>query len=81
MLKKILKALFPGTIASIVDEALENHWFDLEQANIISQYGSLANYQQHVDELHKLHQEMYEQEMRERMEMDENYYIDYSDEV
>ena len=81
MLKKILKALFPGTIASIVDEALENHWFDLEQANIISQYGSLANYQQHVDEFHKLQQELYEQEMRERMEMDENYYIDYSDEV
>jgi hypothetical protein len=79
MLKSILKFLFPGTIASIVYEEIDNYWFDLEQANIISQYGSLANYQQHVDEFDKLQQELYEQEMRERMEMDENYYIDYSD--
>lgn len=77
MLKKILKVLFPGTIASIVDEALENHWFDVEQANIISQYGSLANYQDHLRDMEALHQAMYEQEMLERcQDIDVNYFIE-----
>lgn len=77
MLKSILKALFPGTIASIENEAIEQYWFDVEQANIISQYGSLANHQDHLKEMEALHQEMYEQEMREKWQDPKiNYFID-----
>ena len=77
MLQKILKALFPGTIVSIEKQAIENHWFDVDQANIISQYGSLANYQDHLRVLDALHQAMHNQEMLERQnEEDINYFID-----
>jgi phage terminase large subunit-like protein len=81
MLKSILKFLFPKTIASIENEAIDNHWFDIEQANIISQYGSLANYQEHLRDMEALHQAMYEQEMRERwQEPDVNYFIEEENE-
>jgi hypothetical protein len=77
MLKSILKVLFPGTIASIVNEAIDSYCFDVEQANIISKYGSLAAYEEHVQEMNALHQEMYEQEMRERwQDLDINYFIE-----
>lgn len=84
MLQKILKALFPGTIASIEKQAIDNYWFDIEQANIISKYGSLAAYEEHVKEMNALHQEMYEEELRERMEyeaLDEELHYLYQDET
>ena len=80
MLQKILKALFPGTIASIEKQAIENCWFDVEQANIISKYGSLANYEEHLQEMNALHEEMYQQELRDRAYTDELHYL-YQDET
>lgn len=80
MLQKVLKVLFPGTIASIEKQAIDNYWFDVEQANIISNYGSLAAYEEHVKEMNALHQEMYEQELRDRAYTDELHYL-YQDET
>lgn len=77
MLKSILKFLFPKTIASIENEAIEQYWFDVEQANIISQYGSLANHQEHLKDIEALNQAMHELEMRERYDNDDiNYFIE-----
>jgi hypothetical protein len=80
MLQKILKALFPGTIASIEKQAVEQYCFDIIEIERISQFGSLAAYEEHVKEINALHEEMYQQELRDRAYTDELHYL-YQDET
>ena len=72
MLKNILKSLFPKTIASIVDEAIDQRWFDSQEANILSQYGSFANHRDHLMELNRLHQEIHDLEVLDRLRSQSN---------
>lgn len=72
MLKKILKALFPGTIASIENEAIDQRWFNTQEANILSQYGSFANHRDHLIELNRLHQEIHDLEVLDRLRSQSN---------
>ena len=71
--------MIPSTIAAIEKQAVEQYCFDIIEIERLSHFGSLAAHAAHLEEINALHQEMYEQEMRDRAYTDELHYL-YQDE-